>query len=183
MTLTNTARRYGLVPQLLHWIVLALIVAQYLLAESAEAMKLEADEAAMMGWHMSVGLTVLLLAFVRVAWRLLDRPPPPLPMPAWQRRAASLVHWALYVLLFAMPLTGWITASAEGATISWFGLADLPQLAMPSESIEDVFHEAHELLFNVLLGLVALHILAALKHQFIDRDGLLWRMLPWGGND
>jgi len=183
MPLTNTATRYGLGPQLLHWIVVILVVVQYVLAESAEELPIGMEKLAVLSQHKSVGITILVIALVRVAWRLLDRPPPPPPMPAWQRAASTLVHWGLYALLFAMPLTGWMMSSAANYPVSWFGLVQLPDLVMPSEDLKEVLEELHEGLFVALLSLAGLHVLAALKHQFVDRDGLLGRMLPWGGRD
>lgn len=183
MPLTNTSSRYGLVPQLLHWIVVVLIGLQYWLAEAAEELPAGTDKLAMLTRHKSFGITILLIALVRVAWRLFDRPPAPPPMPAWQRTAASLAHWGLYVLLFALPLTGWMMSSSANYPVSWFGLVQLPDLVMPSEELHEVLEEVHESLFVALLSLAGLHVLAALKHQFMDRDGLLSRMLPWGARD
>jgi cytochrome b561 len=183
MSLTNTADRYGLVPQLLHWLVLALIGLQYVLAETAEELPLGMEKLARLSQHKSVGITILLLALVRIAWRLMDRPPAPPPMPGWQRTAASLVHWGLYALLFALPLSGWMMSSAANYPVSWFGLVQLPDLVMPSEDLHELLEEVHEGLFVALLWLAGLHALAALKHQFVDRDGLLMRMVPWGGRD
>lgn len=180
MAITNTNTRYGLVPQLLHWLVLVLLIAQFLLAEAAEDAPEGAAQLATLAWHKSVGITILLLAFIRIAWRLFDRPPPSPPQPRWQAAAATSVHWALYALLFALPLTGWMMSSADGHAVSWFGFARLPDLVMPSESLEEILHEVHETLATTLLVLAGIHLLAALKHQFVDRDGLMWRMLPWG---
>lgn len=181
MVLTNTSTRYGLVPQLLHWLVLILLIVQFLLAEAAEDAPEGAAQLATLAWHKSVGITLLLLAFTRVAWRLFDRPPPLPPQPRWQAAAATSVHWALYALLFALPLTGWMMSSADGHSVSWFGVIHLPDLVMPSESLEEILHEVHEALATGLLVLAGIHVLAALKHQFVDRDGLMSRMLPWGG--
>lgn len=183
MPLTNSATRYGLVPQLLHWTVVILVILQYVLAETAEDLPLGIEKLSVLSQHKSVGITVLLIALVRIAWRLFDSPPPPPPMAAWQRTASALVHWGLYALLFALPLTGWMMSSAANYPVSWFGLLQLPDLVMPSEDLEEVLEELHEGLFVTLLWLAGLHVLAALKHQFVDRDGLLWRMLPWGGRD
>jgi cytochrome b561 len=184
MLLSNSVNRYGLVAQLLHWSVVALLVVQFLLAEAADELPTGIEKLAMLARHKSVGITILFIAVLRLAWRLFDRQPAPLPsMPAWQRLAAATTHWGMYVLLFAMPLSGWMMSSAENYPVSWFGLVQIPDLVMPSESLGEILHEVHEVLAGTLLFLVGLHVLAALKHHFVDRDGLLWRMLPWGGRD
>jgi cytochrome b561 len=183
MSLMNTAKRYGWVPQLLHWLVVALLVVQFLLAEAADELPTGMEKLAMLARHKSVGLTILAFALVRVAWRLFDRPPPLPPMPAWQRVAATTSHWGLYALLFALPLTGWMMSSAANYPVSWFGLFQLPDLVAPSKPLQETLHEVHEVLAGTLLFLAGLHLLAALKHQFVDRDGLLGRMLPWGHRD
>ena len=183
MPLSNSANRYGIVAQLLHWSVVVLLIAQFILAEAAEELPLGVEKLAMLARHKSVGITILGLAFLRIVLRLADRPPPPPPMSAWQRLAAATSHWAMYAILFAMPLSGWMMSSAANYPVSWFGLVQLPDLVVPSESLQEVLHEIHEVLAGTLLFLVGLHVLAALKHQFVDRDGLITRMLPWGGRD
>jgi cytochrome b561 len=90
-----------------------------------------------------------------------------------------LNHWGLYALLFALPLTGWLMSSAANRPASWFGLVQLPDFIAPDPGLKEAFEEAHELLVNILFVLAGLHVAAALKHQFVDRDGLLFRMLPW----
>jgi cytochrome b561 len=131
-----------------------------------------------MSRHKSFGITILGLAVIRLAWRWFDRPPPTPPMPRWQEVAARLNHWALYALLFALPVTGWLMSSAANRPASWFGLLQLPDFVAPNEGLKETFEAAHEFLVNVLFALAGLHIAAALKHQFLDRDGLLLRMLP-----
>jgi len=182
MPLTNSAERYGFVPQLLHWLVVVLLALQFLLAELAEDLPDGLEKLATLSRHKSVGITILAIAALRVAWRLIDRPPPLPAMPGWQRVAAHLTHWGLYALLFAMPLTGWTMSSAANYPVSWFGLLQLPDLVGPSHDLHEALEEVHEALAGTLLVVVAVHVLAALKHQFVDRDGLLSRMLPWGGS-
>jgi cytochrome b561 len=99
-------------------------------------------------------------------------------MPRWQEAAARLNHWALYALLFALPVTGWLMSSAANRPASWFGLVQLPDFVAPDEGLEEAFEAAHHFLVNALFVLAGLHVAAALKHQFLDRDGLLFRMLP-----
>jgi len=183
MPFLNSTVRYGVVAQLLHWSVVVLLIVQFLLAEIADEMPEGAGKLSILADHRSVGITLLAVAILRLIWRLVDRPPSMPPMPAWQRVAAVTTHWGLYFVLLAMPLSGWMMSSAEDAPVSWFGLVRVHDFVMPSESLADLLHEAHEVLAGTLLFLVGLHVLAALKHQFVDRDGLLTRMLPWGKGD
>jgi cytochrome b561 len=178
MPARNTSVRYGWVAQFLHWAVLALLVFQVVLGKVAHALPVGFERLVMMSRHKSLGITILAIAALRLLWRFLDRPPPPPPMPRWQHAAASLNHWALYALLFALPLTGWLMSSAANRPVSWWGLVQLPDFVAPDADLKDVFEETHEFLVNVLFVLVALHVAAALRHQFIDRDGLIGRMLP-----
>ena len=132
--------------------------------------------------HKSLGLTVLVLVIVRIAWRLYAGAPQPVPgTPRWQAKLASLTHAAIYLLILAMPLSGWLYDSASGLRpLRWFGLAEVPKISPPNEAIAGAMHETHELLFWVLLALVAGHAAAALYHHFFQRDATLSRMLPRG---
>jgi len=179
MPARNTPVRYGLVAQGLHWIVAGLLIVQLTLARIADGLPLGLEKLAVLARHKSFGITILALAALRLAWRLFDRPPPPPTMPRWQFIASRATHAAFYVLLFAMPLTGWLMSSASNYPVSWFGLAQLPDLVAPDPDLKHLLEEIHETLARLLIGLALLHIAAALKHQFIDRDGLLTRMLPW----
>ena len=164
--------------QFLHWAVVGLLAIQIPLGKIAHELPVGLERLAMMSRHKSVGITILALALLRLAWRWFERPPPPPPMPRWQAIASRLNHGALYLLLFALPLSGWLMSSAAARPVSWFGLVQLPDFVAPDPGLKEVFEEVHEVLVNVLLALVILHVAAALKHQFIDRDGLLFRMLP-----
>lgn len=180
MPFTNSANRYGVVTQALHWLVVLLVIVQFVLADIADDLPRGAEKLEWVARHRSVGLTIMVVALFRVAWRIFDRLPDPVPMPAWQRKAATLSHWGMYALLFALPLTGWMMSSAEGARVVWFGMLQLPGLVVPSQQLGEALHEIHEVLATSLLVLAGLHVLAALKHQLLDRDRLLSRMLPWG---
>ncbi len=171
--------RYGFVAQGLHWAVVGLLILQVTLGKIADDLPAGLERLVMMSRHKSVGITILSLAAVRLAWRLFDRPPPPLPMPGWQLLAARLNHGAFYLLLFALPLTGWLMSSAANHPVSWFGFVQLPDFVQPDETLEHLLEDTHESLVKILIGLAILHVAAALKHQFIDRDGLLMRMMPW----
>lgn len=181
MALKNSTASYGSLAQLLHWSVAALIVTQFVLAQLAE--RAEDNDAkmaqlALLANHKSVGITILMLALLRVCWRFIS-PPPALPqtMPGWQVLVSKLSHRLLYVLIFVLPITGWLMSSASAYTVSWFGLFQLPDFVAPSESLKDSFHETHHLLAELLFVLAVLHIVAALKHHFFDKDDILKRMI------
>jgi len=179
MGLRNTPGRYGSVAQALHWVVVLLLIGQVAVGKIAHEMPDGFDKLVLLARHKSVGITILGLALLRLAWRLIDRPPAPPPMPRWQFIASRATHWGLYALLFAMPLTGWLMSSASNYPVSWFGLLQLPDFVAPDRDLKHLFEEIHETLAKALIALALLHVAAALKHQFMDRDGLIWRMLPW----
>jgi cytochrome b561 len=131
--------------------------------------------------HKSVGLLALLLLVLRVVWRLADKAPEPEPAPKMQLLAASLVHWGLYALLLAMPVTGYLAHSFRGFPLPWFGVQSLPvpSLTANDPDLAHDFGELHEALVWVLLGLLALHIGAALFHHFVKKDRVLARMTPF----
>jgi cytochrome b561 len=178
------------VAQALHWVIAIGIVAQYFLAEAAEEQERGAANLfSAAGLHAAVGVTILLLAVLRLAWRAIELPPErPFTMKSYEVALARAAHIVFYALLFAVPLSGWAIATASGQTLSFWGWFDLPQLQpiiqVPLPGLEggmlskDQLEELHEVLFNVLVGVAVLHIAAALKHQFVDRDSVLRSMLP-----
>jgi cytochrome b561 len=176
----SAGHRYGAVAQSLHWIVAALIVAQFALGWTAMDLPLGIHKLSLFARHKSVGMTVLMLAVVRLAWRATHRPPPlprdMSPLTAWLARAT---HVAFYVLLFAMPLSGWLMSSAKNYSVSWFGLFTWPNLIGQNERAFDGLRALHDRLSWVLLAIAILHVLAALKHHFWDKDEVLLRMLPF----
>ncbi|KAF1703491.1 cytochrome b [Pseudoxanthomonas kaohsiungensis] len=179
MSLKNTDH-WGATSQLLHWTIAVLI-----LSIGAVGLVMgELPRSPKWFWvytlHKSLGLTVLALVLVRIAWRLYAGAPPPVEgTPRWQARLASLTHGAIYVLILAMPLSGWLYDSASGLRpFRWFGLAEVPKLSPSHEALADAMHETHELLFWVLIALVIGHAGAALYHHFVRRDATLARMLP-----
>jgi cytochrome b561 len=183
MQLWNDSFRFGAVSQWLHWTTVVLVVVLIVMGKAGD---IEADEPnALYMWHGSLGVLVLLLTLIRILWAVVSRPPPlPQTMSIAARSLALTVHIALYVLLVAVVFSGWLVSSAEGAAINVFGVASIPSLNAVMASAagygfdEDAFEELHEVLGNVLLVFAALHALAAVKHQFFDRDHLLARMLP-----
>ena len=180
MTINLTASRYGRVAQSLHWIIAALIVLQFVLASLADDLPLGMQKLAMLARHKSVGMTILMLAVARLVWRL-GHPAPALPagMTGLERWAARFTHWLFYALLFAMPLSGWLMSSAKNYTVSWFGLFSWPNLIAPSEAGFKALRQTHQVLAGVLFFTALLHIAAALKHHFWNKDDVLRRMLPF----
>lgn len=174
---TDTGR-YSTSAILAHWLVAALILTAFPLGVYMADLPLSPTKLQLYSWHKWLGITILLLVALRLAWRLTHQPPAPLPAPAWQLKAAELTHGLLYVLMFAVPLSGWLMSSAKGFPVVWFGVLPLPDLVGKDEALGDLFKLAHQWLNFSLLGLVALHLGAVLKHQFIDRDTTLSRILP-----
>lgn len=175
----NTADAYGLIAQALHWLVAAGILLQFVWAWRIDQADSIRTEFALVNQHKSVGMTVLALVVLRLLWRLFNRPPPFLRgMAGWERRAAVTAHWALYALILAMPVSGWIYTSAAGFGPEFFGLVDIPGLVDQNERLERFFGQVHQWLAVCILALVSIHVLAALRHQFVLKDGLIRRMLP-----
>jgi cytochrome b561 len=183
----NTRSRYGSIAASLHWLIVAAVVAQYFLAEAGEG---EQDGPPRVfsaaGIHNSLGIAILALMLLRILWRAVELPPAAPPgMKPHEVLLARTVHVAFYCLLFAIPLSGWALATVDQQPLSFFGLFDLPQLRIGAQLpiagtlSKDQLEDAHEILFNVLVGLALLHVAAALKHHFFDHDGVLRSMLPW----
>jgi cytochrome b561 len=128
-------------------------------------------------YHKWIGITVFLLAMLRLGWRRKHPPPPPVTMPEWQRRAAATTHVLLYALMLAIPLSGWLYSSATGVSVVYLGVLPLPDLVPKGKALAAILKVLHVTLNYTLLALVILHAGAALKHHFVDRDGVLARML------
>jgi len=173
--------RYTSVAILLHWVMAALILVTWSIAIVVGDMPLSPIRITGFSWHKWLGVTVFFLVVVRLLWRA-THPAPKLDvaMPAWQEKIMELTHVALYLLMVVIPLVGWVMSSAKGYTVNYFGLFDLPDLVDKDKALGHLLKEVHEWLANGLMVLVGLHVLAALKHQFIDKDGLLSRMSPCG---
>jgi cytochrome b561 len=130
-------------------------------------------------YHKWIGVTVFLLTALRLSWRFAHPAPSPVAMPGWQRRAATITHVSLYVLMLVIPLSGWIYSSATGVQVVYLGLVPVPDLVDKDRALAAVLKAVHITLNFTLLALVILHAGAALKHHFIDGDGVLARMLPF----
>jgi cytochrome b561 len=180
MTFRNTNRSWGSLTKALHWIIVILIINQWVIAERAEELKgLEKLQA--LSWHKSFGMTILMLAIIRLVWRWMN-PVPDLRAETkpWERVLAKVSHVLLYALIFALPLTGWMMSSARNFPVSWFKQFQFPDLVAPSDQTFHQMNDLHHLLFGVLVVVALLHIAGALKHHFIDRNDVLKRMLPFG---
>jgi cytochrome b561 len=174
--------RYTRTAIALHWGVAALIFAAFPLGVYMHELPLSPDKLRLYSYHKWLGVTVFALAVLRVTWRATHAPPPlPAAMPRWQQLAAHGLHYLLYILIFAVPLSGWLMSSAKGFQTVWFGVLPLPDLVPKDKALGDLLKEVHETLNFVLLGAVLAHVGAALKHQFIERDGILARMVPFLG--
>lgn len=173
-------QRYSSLAIVLHWLVAALVVSGFALGVTmVDIPGLTPTKLRYFSWHKWIGITVLGLACVRLVWRLMH-PAPPYPpgMPGWQKMSADIVHKALYVLIFAVPLSGYLYSLAAGVPVVYLGLIPLPVVIAPNPEWKLWLKPVHYWLNMLLLGSVTLHVGAALKHQFIDRDGLIKRMMP-----
>lgn len=182
----NTAfppSRYHGISMALHWLLalgLALIfgVGLYMADLPFSPLRLK-----LYNWHKWAGVVILALSLARLLWRFKHRPPAlpqtvELTMPAWQKLAHHATHGLLYALFFAVPLVGWAYSSAAGFSIVLFGLLPLPDFVPADKALAALIKPWHALSAFALAGLVVLHVAAALKHHWVDRDGLLERMLP-----
>jgi cytochrome b561 len=179
MVMRNTPHRWGAIAQFLHWLIVVLLIVQFTLALLAGDLPAGMKKLTLLARHKSFGITILGLAIIRLSWRSLN-PTPPLPptLKPYERALARTTHGLLYLLLFAMPLTGWMMSSARGFPVSWFGFWQLPDLVPKNRSLYEALVTTHGTLAVVLAGVVVLHAAAALKHHFMLKDNVLRRMLP-----
>ena len=175
--------RYTTVSIALHWLLALVIVGMFAVGVYMTDLAFSPQRLKLYNWHKWAGVTFLALTVLRLLWRVTHRPPV-LPaavthaMPRWQMRAYHATHHLLYVLFFAVPLLGWAYSSAAGFPIVWFGQVALPDLVGADKALAELIKPLHELSALALMGLVGLHVAAALKHHWVDRDGLLLRMVP-----
>jgi cytochrome b561 len=170
--------RYTGVAIALHWLLALMIVGSFSVGLYMHELPVSPTRLKLYNWHKWAGVTILSLSALRLLWRLANRPPADLPAPRWQQQAAHLTHGALYLLFFAVPLAGWAYSSAAGFPIVWFGVLPLPDFVSPDKALAETLKEVHATLAWALAALVVLHVAAAMKHHFVDRDGLLSRMRP-----
>ena len=162
----------------LHWLLALALFGLFGMGLYMTGLSMSPTRLKLYNWHKWAGVTVPALSFLRLAWRLTHRPPADAPMPAWQARAAHAAHVALYVLFFAVPLAGWAYSSAAGFPVVWFGVLPLPDLIAPNRELAEAIKPLHKFLAYTMAAIVLVHVGGALKHQWVDRDGLLRRMWP-----
>lgn len=176
-------KRYSLTAIVLHWVLGAALLGIFAVGLYMTDFPFSPIRLKLYNWHKWAGVTILVLSALRLLWRLTHRPPA-LPgkiskaMSAWQHWAHHGTHHALYALFFLVPLIGWAYSSASGFPIVVFGVLPLPDFVPVDKALAEMIKPFHELTAFALIGLAGLHIAAALKHQWIDRDGLINRMLP-----
>jgi len=176
--------RYHPVSVLLHWVLGLALIGLFAVGLYMTDLPFSPQRLKLYNWHKWAGVTLLALSVFRLVWRLTHRPPP-LPraietaMPRWQRLAHHATHHGLYLLFFAVPLLGWAYSSAAGFPVVLFGVLPLPDFVPVSEELAGLIKPLHKLSAFTMMALVLLHVAGALKHQFVDRDGLLSRM-GWG---
>jgi cytochrome b561 len=189
MIARDTNTRYGTVAMSLHWLIAAAVLFNIGLGfYMGDLPRTDPDRFWIIQFHKSTGLSILVLSVARVLWRVIN-PMPALPeqMPTWERAAARGVHYIFYVLIIVLPLVGWamVSSSPRGLPTMWYGLFEWPRIPFLAELSHDqkqyfvgIFKDTHSALAYFALSLIALHVAAALKHQFWDRDTVLTRMLP-----
>jgi cytochrome b561 len=172
--------RYTRPAILLHWLVALLIVCAFVMGlVMTDIHGITPTKLKYYSWHKWMGVTVLGLAVIRILWRHLNKPPPhPAHMPAWQVRAAEGMHALLYLLIFAVPISGYLYTLSAGVPVVYLGLVKLPVFMDPNPEWKPVLQSIHYWLNMTMAAAVAAHVAAALKHHFIDRDSTLKRMLP-----
>lgn len=181
MPFKNTRAEWGSVSKLLHWLVVVLILVMAWIGLRMGDMPNGPDKIATYAMHKSIGISILALVLLRLSWRLYAGAPAAVPgTPAWQERLASLTHWALYALLLAIPLSGWVLNSASGFPLQWFGLFNLPAIVGRDHGLHELAEEVHEWLFWAMVALAVAHAAAAFYHHLFQRDATLARMLPRG---
>lgn len=179
--MSNTNARtgaYTLTAIVLHWASAALVISAFALGAYMVTLAFSPVKLQLFSYHKWIGVSIFLFAVLRLGWRYFN-PPPALPdgMPSWERKAANASHLALYALMFAVPLSGWLMSSAHGFQTVFLGVFPVPDIIGKDKALAEQLETVHFILNKALLAMVALHILAALKHHFLDRDDVLRRIL------
>ena len=170
--------RYGTTAKMLHWIVVALLLTQYLIGWLMPNIRRNMSPGIAMTWHISIGTVILALIVARLVWRLTHPVAPESSLRPYQRLTSEAVHWLLYLLVLATTVSGWLFASARGWHVSWFFLVPFPMLTSGSQSLVHTLDGWHQDFEWALLILIGVHVATAFLHLFYYRDGVMRRMLP-----
>ncbi|HEY2624848.1 cytochrome b [Dyella sp. Tek66A03] len=179
MSLRSTRRQWGSVAKFLHWTTALLILGNGIFGLAMDLASSPMQQINWLALHKSIGLTVLALLLLRLLWRWRDDRPVEEPAPRWQKIAAHSVHGLLYLLIAALPLSGWWFNSISGKPLQFFKLFNLPALTQANPAMRHTAHALHEYMFWILVAVLVPHIAGALKHHLFDRDNVLLRMLPY----
>jgi cytochrome b561 len=173
---------YTQVARALHWITALAVLGMLGLGLWMTGLPLGFTKLYAYNWHKWIGLSVLVLTLGRLLWRW-RHPPPPLPdsVVRWEAMLAPIAHWALLVLLLAMPISGWLENSAAGVSVVWFGYVPLPDLVPRDQGLSEALKTAHYIFSRLLIGVLVLHVGAVVHHDVLRRDGIFRRMWPFGG--
>jgi len=176
----NTSARYTRTAVTLHWLAALAILGTFPLGIYMSELPLSPRKLQLYSYHKWIGIGVLLLAMLRILWRMGHRPPPlPGGMPRWQVLAAQVAHYGLYLLMLAAPLSGWLMSSALGVSVVWFGVLPLPDLIGKDKALGELLKQVHATLNYTMLAVILAHVAAAIQHHFFARDEILARMLPF----
>ncbi len=179
LQLKNTDVRYGAVGIFFHWVMALLIIGMLALGLYMTSLPVGTQKFRLYGLHKEFGVMILGLVVLRISWWLFNKVPQlPYDMPLWQKLAAHGAHFALYMLMVFMPITGWLMSSASGFPVSFFGLFVMPDLIVPNEYLRVLMAQTHEWLGYAFIAVICVHVLAALQHHFIIKDDILKRILP-----
>jgi len=175
----SAPQRYTHTAIALHWLIALIIFCSFPLGLYMVELPLSPLKLKLYSWHKWAGVTIFALALLRIFWRIGHAPPAPVAMPIWQRSVAAALHVLLYALIFAVPVSGWLMSSASGFQVVWFGVLPLPDLLGKNKELAEFLKQIHVLLNYTLAALVIIHVAAALKHHWHDRDEVLTSMLPF----
>ncbi len=179
MQLKNSETQFGVVAIFFHWLMAVLLIAMLALGLYMVRLPVSIEKLKLYGWHKEYGMVVLVLAVLRSIWRVSNLVPE-LALPWWEVIAARAVHYAFYGFMFALPITGWLITSASGLPVSFFGLFVVPDIISSHPDLIHLFKKIHKWLGYGLIAAIVLHVGAALKHHFIDKDDILRRMFADG---
>lgn len=177
MLIKNSQTNYGIVSILFHWIMAIIIIGIIIVGLTMTRIKESPLQDTLFRFHKEFGILILILVIPRILWRFYNIIPTTYSWPHWERFAAHTIHKFFYIIMFASPITGWLMNSAAAFPVSFFGLFYLPSLISENKPLASYLDKIHIYLAYTLIALIIIHIAAALKHYFIDKDDILQRML------